>query len=339
MRGLLAIVLVLAGIAPAHATIYQYRDAAGVVHYTDNRLKATISQRWHQDAINKDGILVRVVKQNDGHHFYALNRLASQARFNIKFVKRQNVSIPKAMEQPLILPARQETFIGRLTPDSSGSWSYDYGFAYSSHYEKNKVNQGHKVQKIAGSTIVSPRVNAWKQHYNQPRQGVLNLSGAVNISPPVAGAFRISQGFNGDFSHNKRSNRYALDIALPVGTPLLATADGVVVAAMDHHVGGGLEARYRGKSNHLRLRHPDGTMTLYAHLNTGSLKVKKGDRVRAGQVVAASGHTGYSSGPHLHLAVQVNNKGRMESIPFTLNGRLPDAGNTLLARGSEGSNE
>ncbi|MCT7655023.1 hypothetical protein MBH78_10570 [Oceanimonas sp. NS1] len=64
------------------------------------------------------------------------------------------------------------------------------------------------------------------------------IVGAVNMSPPVSGTFRISQGFNGDFSHNKASNRYALDIALPVGTPLLATADGVVVAAVDHHVGG-----------------------------------------------------------------------------------------------------
>lgn len=205
--------------------------------------------------------------------------------------------------------------------------------------KRTRSTRGTRCRKIAGSAMVSPRVNAWKQHYNQPRQGVLNLSDAVNISPPVAGPFRIPQGFNGDFSHNKRSNRYALDIALPIGTPLLATADGVVVAAVDHHVGGGLKARYWGKSNHLRLRHHDGTMTLYAHLDTGSLKVKKGDRVRAGQVVAASGHTGYSSGPHLHLAVQVNNKGRMESIPFTLNGRLPGKGNSLLARGSEGSNE
>ncbi|AEY00748.1 peptidase M23 [Oceanimonas sp. GK1] len=334
MRGLLATVLVLTGMAPAQADIYQYRDAAGVAHYTDNRLRANTGQRWHQDAVNKDGILVRVVKKADGHYFFALNRLASQALLTLKFSGQQNVAIPAALQQPVALPARQEKFIGKLTPAQSGAWRYDYGFAYSSHDGRNTVGSGHRVQKIAGSTLVSPRVQAWKQHHHQTAQA---LAGAVDMSPPVAGPYRVSQGFNGDFSHNKVANRYALDIALPVGTPLLATRDGVVVAAVDHHVGGGLKAEYRGRANHLRLRHDDGTMTLYAHLDTGSLKVKEGQRVRAGQVVAASGHTGYSSGPHLHLAVQVNNKGRMESIPFTLNGRLPGTANTLLAQGSEGS--
>ncbi|MDP5293532.1 M23 family metallopeptidase [Oceanimonas sp. CHS3-5] len=334
MRGLLATMLVLTGMAPVYADIFQYRDAAGVVHYTDNRLRANTGQRWHQDAVNKDGILMRVVKKPDGHYFFALNRLASRARLNLKFTGQHNVAIPEALQQAVILPPREEKFIGKLTPAQSGAWRYDYGFAYSSHEGRNKVGSRHRVQKIAGSTIISPRVQAWKQHHNHT---AAPLAGAVDMSPPVAGPYRISQGFNGDFSHNKLANRYALDIALPVGTPLLATAPGVVVAAVDYHVGGGLKPEYKGRANHLRLRHDDGTMTLYAHLDTGSLKVKKGQRVRAGQVVAASGHTGYSSGPHLHLAVQVNNKGRIESIPFTLNGRLPGAGNTLLAQGSEGS--
>ncbi|NHH99646.1 M23 family metallopeptidase [Oceanimonas sp. MB9] len=333
MRGLLACWLALAWMTSAQAEIYRYRDAAGVVHYTDNRLKAVSGHRWHQDAVNKDGILVRVVKKPDGHYFFALNRLASRAQLNLQFSSQQNVVIPAALQQAVVLPAREEKFLGKLIPSGPGAWGYDYGFAYSSHQGRNQVDSDHRVQKIAGSTIVSPRVKAWKEYRNQAAPVVV---GAVNMSPPVSGTFRISQGFNGDFSHNKASNRYALDIALPVGTPLLATADGVVVAAVDHHVGGGLAARYRGKSNHLRLRHNDGTMTLYAHLDTHSLTVKKGDRVRAGQVVAASGHTGYSSGPHLHLAVQVNNKGRLESIPFTLNGRVPATGQTLLARGSEG---
>lgn len=335
MRGLLASVLVLIWmLAPAHADIYRYHDATGVVHYTDNRLRAVNAQRWHQDAVNKDGILVRVVKKSDGHYFFALNRLTSRATLTLRFSAKRNVAIPGSLRQGIILPPRQERFIGKLTPSGPGIWGYDYGFAYNSHQGRNRVGSQQGDRKLAGRAMGVP---------TKPRQApglrVPHVPVAVDLTPPVSGAFRISQGFNGDFSHNKASNRYALDIALPVGTPLLATADGVVVAAVDHHVGGGLAARYRGKSNHLRLRHNDGTMTLYAHLDTHSLTVKKGDRVRAGQVVAASGHTGYSSGPHLHLAVQVNNKGRLESIPFTLNGRVPATGQTLLARGSEGRQE
>jgi murein DD-endopeptidase MepM/ murein hydrolase activator NlpD len=182
------------------------------------------------------------------------------------------------------------------------------------------------VQKIAGSTLVRASTP-----YLNPLSLPPSLSETIDLAPPVLGRYRISQGFNGEFSHNKLSNRYALDIALPIGTPLYATRDGVVMAAVDNHVGGGLQAKYRGKANHLRLRHADGTMTLYAHLQTGSLRVKEGDKVKTGQRVAASGHTGYSSGPHLHLALQVDNQGRRESVPFTLQGSYPVAGRWLLA--------
>lgn len=311
------------------ASIYRYRDAAGVVHYTDNRLSAAAhaSERWQQDQVNKDGILVRVVEKPDGHYFFALNRLPGRAELTLRFSGIQNTQIPDALQQVISLPPREEKFVGKVTAAAPGHWRYDYGFAYSSQQGSRKVDTGRRVEKIAGATVLSPRVQAWKRPAS-----LSYFPGMIDLSPPVAGAYRVSQGFNGEFSHNRPANRYALDIALPVGTPLLATRDGVVVVAVDVHSGGGLRPEFRGRTNYLRLRHDDGTMTLYAHLHTGSLLVKKGDRVRAGQRVAASGNTGYSSGPHLHLALQVNNKGRIESIPFTLNGRSPAAGQLLLAR-------
>ncbi|MBM7456653.1 murein DD-endopeptidase MepM/ murein hydrolase activator NlpD [Oceanisphaera litoralis] len=308
----------------SHANIYRYQDANGMVHYTDNQLRAASHSSAHQDAINRDGVLVRVVEKKDGHYFFALNRLPTQTELTFRFTQEKNVSIPDQMQQVIRLPPREERFIGKLAAQAAGDWRYDYGFAYSNHALR-PAGSDRKVQKIAGSTLI-------------PSKTVFNrslppstLSATIDLASPVAGRYRVTQGFNGKFSHNKPSNRYALDIALPIGTPLYATRDGVVLVAVDHHVGGGLKAKYRGKANHLRLRHADGTMTLYAHLQTGSLQVKKGDKVKAGQRVAASGHTGYSSGPHLHLAVQVDHQGRRESIPFTLQGSYPIAGRWLQA--------
>lgn len=313
------------------ATIYRYRDAAGVVHYTDNRLHAVqyASDRWSQDAVNRDAVLVRVVEKPDGHYFFALNRLPSGAELTFRFSGQENVLIPAEMQQLIRLPPREEKFVGKLRARQAGSWRYDYGFAYTGNALR-PAPSAQKVQKIVGSTIVKPMSASWGRP-SPPSY----FPEAVDLASPVAGRYRVSQGVNGEFSHNRPANRYALDIALPIGTPLYATRDGVVLAAVDHHVGGGLRPEYRGKTNYLRLRHGDGTMTLYAHLHTGSLLVKKGDRVRAGQWVAASGNSGYSSGPHLHLAVQRYNKGRLESIPFTLQGRSPKAGTWLLAQGTE----
>lgn len=311
----------------SHATIYRYQDASGGVHYTDNRLNAVkhSTTRWQQDAVNRDAVLVRVVEKKDGHYFFALNRLPTQTQLTLRFSGMQNVAIPDTMQQMISLPPREERFVGKLTARQAGSWRYDYGFAYSNSALRPAVS-ARQVQKIAGSTLIRS-APASRQSSLPPSY----FSRTVDLASPVAGRYRVSQGFNGEFSHNKPSNRYALDIALPIGTPLYATRDGVVMAAVDHHVGGGLQAKYRGKANHLRLRHADGTMTLYAHLQTGSLRVKKGDKVKTGQRVAASGHTGYSSGPHLHLALQINNKGRTESVPFTLQGSYPVAGRWLLA--------
>jgi len=59
---------------------------------------------------------------------------------------------------------------------------------------------------------------------------------------------------------------------------------------------------------------------LYAHLNWNSIRVKPGDSVLAGQYIADSGNTGFSSGPHLHFAVLKNGGLKLESVPVTFKG-------------------
>jgi murein DD-endopeptidase MepM/ murein hydrolase activator NlpD len=115
---------------------------------------------------------------------------------------------------------------------------------------------------------------------------------------------RVSQGNNSAFSHNGRS-KYAFDFAVPVGTPVKAAKKGVVIYRRNSTRPGDPCWSYGGqscitKANYVVLRHPDGSRTMYAHLN--KVTVALGAKVRRGQTIGKSGNTGWSPGPHLHFA-------------------------------------
>jgi len=88
----------------------------------------------------------------------------------------------------------------------------------------------------------------------------------------------------------------------------------------DFNRGGADRDSFVDKANHVRILHEDGTMALYAHLDLASVSVRPGGRVRAGQLIARSGNTGFSSGPHLHFAIQQNVGMKLISLPFKFRG-------------------
>lgn len=96
-----------------------------------------------------------------------------------------------------------------------------------------------------------------------------------------------------------------IDIAAPVGTPIVASAPGVVTSS-------GWNAG--GYGNLVEIQHPDGSLTLYAHNNR--LLVRKGQHVIQGQQIAEMGSTGYSTGPHLHFELHPRGKGAVNPIAF-----------------------
>ncbi|MBL8918649.1 MAG: M23 family metallopeptidase [Myxococcaceae bacterium] len=110
----------------------------------------------------------------------------------------------------------------------------------------------------------------------------------------VAGAGTVSSGFGArvDPIDGSRSFHYGVDVAAGEGTPILAAAAGVVVQAGPRG----------GYGNAVEVAHPDGTTTLYAHAS--DLSVGVGQRVEAGQILGAVGHTGRSTGDHLHFEVR-----------------------------------
>lgn len=147
---------------------------------------------------------------------------------------------------------------------------------------------------------------------------ITDLPGDINFFPPfpLGQEFPISQGFDNDQTHKKPPNQYAVDIVMPIGTPVLAARSGRVMDMEDDFHGAGQQERFLARSNQVRILHEDGTMAVYAHLQPNSLRVKPGGMVGTGQWIANSGNTGYSSGPHLHFVIQLNAGMSLESMPF-----------------------
>jgi len=138
--------------------------------------------------------------------------------------------------------------------------------------------------------------------------------------PVEESRFEIGQGFHGGFSHQDEANRYALDLIVAEGTPVLAARAGLVTEASSGFREGGVDPGLAGRANLIRVLHDDGSMALYAHLQEDGVFVRTGDRVNLGQMIGRAGSTGFSSGPHLHFAVQVNGGMRLVSIPFRMIG-------------------
>ena len=112
----------------------------------------------------------------------------------------------------------------------------------------------------------------------------------------------VSQGYDGAFSHK---NINALDFDMPEGTPVVAIRGGVVVKVEDSFDKQGETEDFAQYSNYIIVSHPDGTFARYAHFKNKSAKVKAGDFVTTSTVLALSGNTGMTTGPHLHLEVYI----------------------------------
>ncbi len=111
-----------------------------------------------------------------------------------------------------------------------------------------------------------------------------------------------------------------LDFAAPIGTPIYATADGVVKTAGFSDGGYG---------NHVVIDHGYGYETLYGHMVR--VKARAGQRVKRGEVIGYVGSTGKSTGPHCHYEVHKNGQ-KIDPVYFFYNDLTPDQFDRLLKK-------
>lgn len=295
MRSCLALALLALVLAPPAADaarVYRWTDHAGVVHYGDRAPDAAKVQARDIRVIPvraEPNAVVRLRVEGDGSGNYAAwadNTLAGPLEVMLRFSRASNVAGDPALPADAVVPARGSVRVARiaaLDPARNGEFEL-------------------QLDAMPGDPSA------------QPHDVVYQL-------PVRQRGARIDQGYGGRFSHTDPQNRYAVDFAADIGTPVLAARDGVVMQVESDFAKAGLDLeKYGGRANFVRILHDDGTMGLYAHLQEGGVLVRIGQRVRAGQQIGLSGNTGFTTGPHLHFAVQVNRGMRLQSIPFRMAG-------------------
>lgn len=136
----------------------------------------------------------------------------------------------------------------------------------------------------------------------------------------LGASFMVSQAFPAHVTHTTPDSRYAVDIALPDGTPIYAAREGMVINVRHDSFVGAADPTLLDQANVVEILHDDGTIACYAHLHWDSIRVRVGQRVVRGEYLANSGNTGFTSGPHLHFAVWRNAGSGEVSVPVEFAG-------------------
>ena len=128
--------------------------------------------------------------------------------------------------------------------------------------------------------------------------GVMGAATLLDMAWPLEGRFRISSPFGHRLHPTLKKKKFhnGIDVAAPVGTPVLSAQSGTVKVAATDDLNG----------NYVIVDHGNGVKTSYCHLD--ALEVVTGDPVTRGGRMGLSGNTGRSTGPHLHFVVRVGRK-------------------------------
>lgn len=159
-------------------------------------------------------------------------------------------------------------------PKIQAKLSVESKFTEPTPEQQKQIEESQQIKKNYLNRVTPGR--EWSGQFTAPADASIS---------DVFGSQRI---FNGKTS----SPHLGLDFRVPSGTPVEAMNDGTVLLARPMYFEG----------NFVVLDHGQGLLTIYMHLS--EFKVKEGDQVKRGQVIALSGGTGRATGPHLHVGVR-----------------------------------
>ena len=170
---------------------------------------------------------------------------------------------------------------------------------FYSLYQNNNLKNLTKIRENL-ITNLTKEISNKEADFIRIKDYILKNNSLIAATPsiwPLKGY--ISSGFQWRTNPltGKKEFHKGIDIAGPIGTPLVSTADGIITRAENNPYGYG---------KLIEVTHGFGFSTRYAHLN--SISVKIGQFVKRGQVIGSRGSTGWSTGPHLHYEVRINNK-------------------------------
>jgi len=194
----------------------------------------------------------------------------------------------------------------------------------------NDEKLGNELAKTLNN--ISARAAYQYDSYNDIEKLIKNQEEKLSSIPAIQpmsnrNLDRIASGFGMriDPIYGTPKMHKGLDFTAPQGTPLYATGNGVVKLA---------EFSDEGYGNHVMINHGYGYETLYGHMVR--IKVRRGQRVKRGELIGWVGSTGKSTGPHVHYEVHVNGH-EVNPVYFFYNDLTPEQFDRLLKKAATGS--
>jgi len=220
------------------------------------------------------------------------NQLANSARYNGKKL----AFIQNDKQQQLLVGISLNTKPGNhfINIKNNQGESEKINFAIKPKTYKAQYLTIKNKRKVNPYTKDMPRILSEKKRKGIAKKHWRDTPVQSNFITPVDGRVSSIFGLRRFFNKQARKPHSGLDIAAPQGTPIKAVAAGKVIESGDFFFSG----------NMVYIDHGKGLISLYAHMD--EIKVKTGDEILEGQVIGSVGETGRVTGPHLHLAVLLN---------------------------------
>jgi murein DD-endopeptidase MepM/ murein hydrolase activator NlpD len=269
-------------------TVYKYRDANGQWVFTDQASPSAESGESFSLGHTDNTLHVSVDREDDAQsmQLIAVNDCLCVATFQVSIVHSGFDTIADGSRyQATLQPGTRQTVLRATRP----------------------------VGEDPALRI------AWKAALGSP-DAVHTPALPYRVPFGVGSTFQISQAYPVRITHTTAESQYAVDIALPDGTPVYAAREGIVMNTRHDSYRGAPSPVMLDQANFIEILHSDGTIALYAHLHWDSIRVRMGEHVARGQYLADSGNTGFTSGPHLHFAVLRNAGFEDVSIPIQFAG-------------------
>lgn len=292
--------LIIAIILIKYKPIYQVSISGEQLGYVQN--KEAFEESLKENAIvegkNVDNV---VLKTNPEYELKLVDRtldtneeeLVSEIKEDVVVTyKYYEIAVANQTVETVNTKEEAEELVGQLKENELDNVDLSIIEKYTEEAETIDTTSLEVAKSTIEEKVEQKAEEVQKQKEEQERLDKMpSINGIKLAVQPVSGVITSRYGVS---SRLRKSTHTGLDIAASTGTPIKVIADGTVTCAS-----------YQGSYGKLvKIDHGNGLETWYGH--TSKMYVSVGQKVTAGDVIAAVGSTGNSTGPHLHLEIRIN---------------------------------